>query len=279
MKNIIIRSVLAAIIMLVALVTRAQVGFNNPNPDPSSILDLTANDKGLLVPRMTTVQRQAIGSPAQSLLVFDTNLNGFFFYQGGTWYSLNEWVKAAGSSTATLNGNAVVNGSLSVSGFSTNALVPTGAILMWSGSIASIPTGWALCDGGNGTIDLRDRFIVAAGSAYSPGNVGGVNTVTLTASQIPAHNHSSGTLSTSFTGAHTHTVTGQLGGDNNDHNNTTTVGAGDKGSTETGFNFLHTSSSSGAHSHTISGSTGSTGSGGSHENRPPYYALAYIMKL
>ena len=54
-----------------------------------------------------------------------------------------------------------------------------GMILMWSGSINTIPKGWALCNGKNGTPDLRDRFIVGAGNSYSVGNLGGSNTVTL----------------------------------------------------------------------------------------------------
>lgn len=56
---------------------------------------------------------------------------------------------------------------------STTTAVPTGAILMWSGSIGSIPSGYVICDGTNGTPDLRDRFIVGAGTSYSVGNNGG----------------------------------------------------------------------------------------------------------
>lgn len=51
--------------------------------------------------------------------------------------------------------------------------VPTGAILMWSGFIVAIPTGYVICDGTNGTPNLRDRFVVGAGSSYAVGNVGG----------------------------------------------------------------------------------------------------------
>ena len=52
-------------------------------------------------------------------------------------------------------------------------IIPTGVIVMWSGSIASIPTGWLICDGTNGTPDLRNRFIVGAGSTYSVAGTGG----------------------------------------------------------------------------------------------------------
>lgn len=77
---------------------------------------------------------------------------------------------------------------------------PSGAIGMWSGSEASIPSGWLLCNGLNGTPDLRDRFVVGCGSHYTKGTTGGANTVTtsatitiaghaLTADEIPKHTH------------------------------------------------------------------------------------------
>ena len=148
------------------------------------------------------------------------------------------------------------------------SLVPAGVILLWSGSIASIPSGWNLCDGTNGTPDLRNRFIVGAGSTYAVGATGGADSVTLDASQMPAHTHTfSG--STNTTGAHTHTVAaGNSGGADN------IITTGNARSNDTSY----TTSSAGDHSHTFSGTTASTGGGGSHENRPPYYALAYIQK-
>lgn len=53
------------------------------------------------------------------------------------------------------------------------AALPAGVILLWSGSVGSIPTGWALCDGTNGTPDLRDRFVIGAAGGLSPNDVGG----------------------------------------------------------------------------------------------------------
>ena len=79
--------------------------------------------------------------------------------------------------------------------------VPSGIITMWSGAIADIPLGWALCDGSNGTPDLRDRFIVGAGGSYNVGDTGGANSVTLDISQIPLHGHDG---STNSIGSHTH---------------------------------------------------------------------------
>ena len=141
-------------------------------------------------------------------------------------------------------------------------------ILLWSGSIASIPSGWNLCDGTNGTPDLRNRFVVAAGDTYAVGATGGADSVTLDASQMPAHTHTfSG--STNTTGAHTHTV---AAGNSSGGSNIITTGNARSNDTS------YTTYSAGDHSHTFSGTTASTGGGGSHENRPPYYALAYIQK-
>lgn len=145
---------------------------------------------------------------------------------------------------------------------------PSGGIILWSGSVASIPSGWLLCDGSSGTPDLRNRFVVGAGSTYAVGATGGADTVTLSTSQIPSHTHTF-SATTSTNGAHTHTYqlpdlipNGER--DNNQQFGDTTSAA--------------TTSSAGDHNHTVSGTTAAAGSGGSHENRPPYYALAYIMK-
>ncbi len=150
-------------------------------------------------------------------------------------------------------------------------LIPPGLIAMWSGSVANIPSGWALCDGQNGTPDLRDRFIVGAGGSYSVGSRGGSNTVTLTTSQIPSHSHGVGTLTTNTTGSHRH-ETWWI---------TDEIRASDGTEIEVlyGTGRMSNTTFAGDHKHTISGNTASTGGGQAHENRPPYYALAYIMKL
>jgi hypothetical protein len=119
--------------------------------------------------------------------------------------------------------------------------IPAGLIAMWSGSVANIPSGWALCDGSNGTPDLRDRFIVGAGGSYNVGSRGGQKEVTLTVNQIPPHNH---------------TYRGNTG---------TQPGWGPTGGS--------------GHPRFGDMTTSQTGGGQPHENRPPYYALAYIMKL
>ena len=161
---------------------------------------------------------------------------------------------------------------------------PSGGIIMWSGTIANIPSGWVLCDGTNSTPNLKDRFIVGStsdsGQTHDIGDTGGANSLTLTEAQLPAHTHSAGTLATNETGNHYHldgTVMDSGGEDT--YGSTTDASASrvDQSQAETKNEHAHTSTA-GAHSHTISGSTGSTGSGSSIDNRPAYYALAFIMK-
>jgi microcystin-dependent protein len=116
--------------------------------------------------------------------------------------------------------------------WSSAALPPsfvTGMILLWSGSIASVPSGWALCDGTNGTPNLRDRFVIGAGSTYAVNATGGSATATLATTNLPSHTHSisaSGTTGNQSNG-HTHTFSGTTSGQSADHvHSGTTAGAG-----------------------------------------------------
>ena len=83
--------------------------------------------------------------------------------------------------------------------------IPSGGIIMWSGTVANIPSGWYLCNGSYGTPDLRDRFVVGAGSSYNPGNTGGSETVSISTSNMPSHNHSVSSHSHTIP-SHAHTV-------------------------------------------------------------------------
>tara|TARA_B110000879_G_scaffold55022_1_gene77743 strand:+ start:64 stop:804 length:741 start_codon:yes stop_codon:yes gene_type:complete len=156
--------------------------------------------------------------------------------------------------------------------------IPSGGIIMWSGSVGSIPTGWVLCNGSNGSPDLRNRFVVGAGSTYAVNDTGGTDSVSLSTANLPAHSHSfSGSGTTNTEGNHTHGSVAQP-------HPSDTGRDGDSGSGSTGLNYSNrlgnSTGAAGSHSHTvsISGTTGNQGSGSSHENRPPYYALAYIFK-
>ena len=140
---------------------------------------------------------------------------------------------------------------------------PSGGIVMWSGSAATIPSGWFLCDGTNGTPDLRDRFIVGAGDTYDPGDTGGAAEVTLTEAQMPAHSH---TGSAESAGNHVHSSVGRR--------STSSFDAGTRDNRA--MNGYLNTEAAGAHSHTLT--LNNTGGDAAHENRPPYYALCFIMK-
>jgi len=206
--------------------------------------------------------------------------------------------------TITINGiSQSVDGSSNVS-FTLPQVageVPSGGIIMWSGSIANIPSGWLLCNGQNGTPDLRDRFVVGAGSTYAPNATGGANSVTLNTNQIPSHTHGFN-ATTGAAGGHNHTgttSTASLTGNINfapsgiPNHSTSGVFSSSGSANQAGFgagstpgqinlnashNHSFTTSSVGNHNHSVSGTTNATGGGQSHENRPPYFALAYIMK-
>ncbi len=121
----------------------------------------------------------------------------------------------------------------------------SGMIILWSGAADAIPTGFVLCDGNNSTPNLSGRFVVgydASNSDYDVNDTGGSESVTLTVNQIPAHTHNINLAVRAF------------------YQEPRNFGVGTDGSANN------------------SEDTGSTGGGQSHENRPPYYALCYIMK-
>ena len=190
------------------------------------------------------------------------------------------------ATTADLNDLAGCSTTLSdltasASGLNTAAshYVPSGGIIMWSGAINAIPSGWALCDGSNGTPNLVDRFVMGAGGGTAVGATGGANSKTLSADNIPAHSHTfSGT--TDSAGDHNHgngeacdvTAEAMYGTKSGP-----TVGRVDQSQAES-KNQQALTETAGAHTHTFSGTTSSYGSGQAFDNRPAFYALAYIMK-
>jgi microcystin-dependent protein len=167
--------------------------------------------------------------------------------------------------TTTLENELIANGSAGTAGqfltsrgaglspqYTTLTAFVSGMIMLWSGSIASIPSGWALCDGSSGTPNLRDRFVVGAGNTYAVNATGGSADAI-----VVSHTHS---ITDS---GHSHTF------------NITTESAGwpaGGGGVRSGSGLVTNSATTGI---TIN----STGSSGTNANLPPYYALAYIMKL
>ena len=145
-------------------------------------------------------------------------------------------------------------------GSKASGTIPVGGIIMWSGSIVSIPTGWALCNGANGTPNLQDRFVVAAGSGYAVGATGGSADATLV-----SHSH---TGSTDTGGVHNHTFSAIL--------NIAGPAVLDGGNDAVYNSSTGTTSNHNGHQHTFT--TSVEGVSATNANLPPYYALAFIMR-
>ena len=149
--------------------------------------------------------------------------------------------------------------------------IPTGMINLWYGAIGSVPTGWYVCDGSNGTPDLRDRFVVGAGSSYSVAATGGAKDAVVVSHSHTATSSSSSSSSVSDPGhAHSFNLGGAPGGGSYSavapaiYSGTSTAAA------VTGIGVSTSTSTS--------TTVAAAGVSGTNANLPPYYALAYVMK-
>ncbi|MDD3686397.1 MAG: tail fiber protein [Bacteroidales bacterium] len=201
-----------------------------------------------------------------------------------------------------VGGNVNIRGKLKEYG---NDLLPAGTIVMWYGSTADIPAGWGLCNGstyskldGSGNIvspDLSGRFVMGAGTRgeitidhlgnttigisnnHTPNQVGGSDKVLMDISQMPSHNHGGSVTG----GNHVHTMAfddGDGGGAGPTGITVNTATCGDPDGT-CGGNANQPTNDSGAHSHTLSIYNTPSLAAVAHSNNPPYYVLAYIIKL
>ncbi len=161
--------------------------------------------------------------------------------------------------------------------YAMNCGIPQGAIVMWSGTVANIPAGWGLCDGTNGTPNLRDRFIVGAGGGYTVGKTGGASSHNLAHTHtVNSHNHS-----INSDGNHNHSYSGTVSKSSDSIDNVRD--GDDKKPTDRNHNHTYsgTTSTNGSHNH--GGATGNASPEtnsqlSSIENRPLFYALCFIMK-
>ena len=297
----------------------AQIGINTDTIDASAVLQISAGSRGLLIPSLSDtglIVKPADGLvfyndsmkayyihtrcswkimvpfeiPNDTSISTSYNIvvkGGVLFQNNVTANSdvttngnvtTNRNLTTNGSVTANgdiiANRNVTISGNISAQNYVNNATgngpVPKGGIIMWSGNVGQIPIGWALCDGTKGTPDLRDRFVVSIGHKYNIGDIGGADSIALDTTQMPKHKHIAyGTISG---GAHSHTFKVW-----NDQINT---GPYPEGSDVASNAYNASTNTDGAHTHNANTIQISySGQGKPFENRPPYYALAYIMKL
>ncbi|CAB5194399.1 hypothetical protein UFOVP177_3 [uncultured Caudovirales phage] len=198
---------------------------------------------------MAQVKDQQTGSDADNFVV-----GGAFTCTGAAVFSSTVALGAAATATTqSANDNSTKVATTAYVATAVSGGVPSGCIVIWSGSSASIPSGWYLCNGSNSTPDLRDRFVVGAGTTYAVGATGGSKDAI-----VVSHTHS-----VSDPG-HRHSILMSSA-------NNTLSGTPSKLST--------TQNQTGNTENANTGiSINSTGDSGTNANLPPYYALCYIMK-
>lgn len=195
-----------------------------------------------------------------------------------------------------------ITGAVTLNQAQLNTAMPIGGIIMWSQ--ASIPSGWALCNGqtvarsdGGGNIttpNLLDRFIVGAGNSYGLNAAAGNALISLNTSQLPAHSHGvndPGHAHAVTDPGHHHNISDPghhhdvyyNGGSGGLNGFSGPVGSStlktNSGEATTGIQILNTQTAIGINAGGTNVSIQNTGSGAAIDIRPPYFALYYIMKV
>ena len=152
--------------------------------------------------------------------------------------------------------------------------IPTGCIIIWSGAIGAVPSGYLLCDGTNGTPDLRNSFILGAGNSYAVGQTGGS-----TDAIVVSHTHTATSTVTDPGHSHLVGIPDSGGGSYFGLASATGGNATNRDSLVTGLinsnTYVTNTATTSITVNTVNATAGISGSGA---NMPPYYALAYIMK-
>ena len=293
--------------------TGSQVDWQNPNTLTASNslkITITESDTNTAFPITFSA---APGQSGGNTLLSDNQ----FTYNASSNTVTAGTFSGSGASLTSLNASNLQSGTVADARLTNTSLFVTGMIMLWYGSVASIPSGWVLCDGNNGTPNLTSKFVVGAGSGYGVNDTGGSADATLVSHSHTINNHThsfSGSDSHSHTiNNHTHTFSATTGSDSHSHSYSSANHPSSSGPEQdqsggpenrTQFNVGKTTGSD-SHSHSVSGTTGnpsntgtnsqtvsisgntgnpsntgtnSQGSSATNKNLPPYYALCYIMK-
>lgn len=172
-------AILLSIFLLIVTNSNAQVGIGTTSPDPSAVLDIASTNKGMLIPRMTTVQRVAITTPASGLVVFDTTINALFYYNSSVWVN-------ATPSVQTRTNHKIIKSAADLAteltaGGGTKYLLTTNTLYEINGAVSlafPIELNNAYILGR----DTNEDILVRAGGTIFTGSTGGsVKGITLTA--------------------------------------------------------------------------------------------------
>lgn len=272
------------VFVFASLLANAQVGVGTDSPDPNTVLHLvsTSGNKGLIIPKLSTgdMRNMASAGPQTGTLVFNTDSNEIYSFDAtdNKWYSLTPLKKqlypGSGVRKNIDNDKDGLVDRLDVrTGY---GITPIGGVIMWSGSIASIPDGWKLCDGNNGTPNLSGKFVVGSGGSggYGVSDSGGENSVTLSVNTIPPHSHN-GYTNTDGDHGHSGNMAFVADNDDNDHSH---WAISNEAAGYHGHAAANLRAGGANHRHFFTTNVGG-GLGQAHENRPPYYSLAYIMRV
>jgi len=230
------------------------------------------------------VGRRSYGTDVTYGSYFVANSSISSVFPGGTFYNLDKTTKftvtrvsvsdnriyftpSTQNLPATVNiTNPSLGGGYEAFRATLGEIFPYGSIILWYGSVGIIPDGWQLCNGSNGTPDLRNKFVLGAGNTYAVGDTGGSTDAvlvnhnhTFTGDALPVHQHDSGW--------------GEIGG--GPYGNARYPVQGSARTDYDNYSFLTSPVSGGTPAGTIS----TEGVTAINANMPPYYALCYIMKI